>query len=265
MNLKQFLEVRGNRTAKELIENNEFNIITQNPSILAAAHASRLVFKKPYKQEFRDLFISKHKEAWAHLVTNLSNWEQSSESFELPRDSHILIAAWHFPEVPLLFSFAKKNHVLVLVSQYAEWMEELKKEGCSLNMAEQNSSIQLSEEMEKGRIIGCIFDHYHPEWQSVETTFLGRRIRTHTGVFELCIKHNYLIAFIAPRPNGIQIVKQIDSQGHSSQEIAQYYCNWLETEVKEAPESWLMWQGLPFATIEIHPDIIKMYTQKGGK
>jgi Bacterial lipid A biosynthesis acyltransferase len=259
MDLTSHIASVKNNPSIKLASDNNFKNVTRKPAIFAAAYVSQLVAKKSFNLEHERDFVIKHTEAWAELTSNLSNWEKSSASIELPRNDRILIVAWHFPELPTLFNYVRKIHALALVSQDAEWMGNLKAERCTLNILNPSSVEILFNEMQKGRIIGCILDHYHPEMKSVETAFLGRKIRIASNIFELCIKHDYLIAFVAPRAEGIQIINQIDSKGKTPQELAQTYATWLESEIKATPEKWLMWQGLPSITSEVSPQVLQKY------
>ena len=236
----------------DLAIDEDFKREVRSSSIIAAAHSSQLILNHPYILQSHADFINNHNKAWAKLVENLTNWNQSTTSLTLPRKGRVMVAAWHFPEIPTLFGYAKEMHALILVSQDVPWMKDLKDAGCTLNISSPEASEKLAHEMEAGRIIGGVLDHFHPEMEFKETQFLGKTIRCPSGVLELCSRFKYLIVFVAPCGDGIQVVNQMNATGRSAGELAQQYSSWLEAEVKKSPDSWLMWQALPSAIVRTH-------------
>lgn len=233
----------------ELAIDEDFKREVRPSAIIAAAHSSKFILNLPYIFQGHADFINNHNKAWAQLVENLTNWNQSTTSLTLPRKERIMVAVWHFPEVPTLFNYAEKMHALILVSQDAPWMKELRDAECTLNISSPGASEQLAREMEAGRIIAGVLDHFHPEMEFKETQFLGQTVRRPSGLLELCSRFKYLIVFVAPREEGIKIIDQVDATGKSAEELAQLYSSWLEAEVKRSPDSWLMWQALPSAIV----------------
>ncbi len=208
--------------------------------------ASRTLSDYQYNTPKGTAFADIHHEAWATLLTNLAHWEEGRLSLKLPQRERIFIAGWYFPTIPLLFSFAKQINALLLVSQDAPWLASLKESGCTLNIREREASLQLKQNMEAGRIIAGMLDHYLPDIRSFqETKLLGRTVKTPSGVLDLCSRYNYHIIFIAPRNDGIEVVAETEAAGMSASELAQQYNDWLEVEIRRTPEQWLMWQALP--------------------
>jgi lauroyl/myristoyl acyltransferase len=163
----------------------------------------------------------------------------------LPRQEQIFVAAWHFPEVATLFGFARTIHALLLVSQDAPWFKALRSAGCTLNFQAPGAIKRLVREMQAGRVVAAMLDHAIPGTQCEPARLLGRTVSTPSGILELCSRYGYRIGFVAPRPGGNRIVAEIDATGRPTRELAQQYNDWLEQEVRAAPERWLMWQALP--------------------
>jgi lauroyl/myristoyl acyltransferase len=182
--------------------------------------------------------------AWSETFHNLAHWEGSNLELTLPRHDHLLIVGWHFPELPLLFRFAREAKILLLVSQDAAWLESLRGAGCTVNVRTEEGKQKLIEQMTQGRLIGATLDHIFPDTSAVYAPLFGRPARTPAGIFELCIANRYMIAFVAPREGGIQIVHSLESSGHDVAGLAAMVNEWLEAEVKRAPERWLMWPSV---------------------
>ena len=182
--------------------------------------------------------------AWSETFHNLAGWQGSTLELTLPRQDHLLIVGWHFPELPLLFRFAREANILLLVSQDAAWLESLRNAGCTVNVRTEAGRQKLIEQMAQGRLIGATLDHIFPETSAVYAPLFGRPARTPAGIFELCLANRYMIAFVAPRESGIQVVHSLDSKGQDVPGLAAILNEWLEAEVKRAPERWLMWPSV---------------------
>lgn len=182
--------------------------------------------------------------AWSEMFHNLARWEDSNVELTLPRQERVLIIGWHFPELPLLFRFARGSRVLLLVSQDVPWLESLKAAGCTFNFRTRGGPRELAAQMARGRLVGAMLDHVHPDTNAVFAPLFGRPARTPSGILGLCLANGYTIAFVAPREGGIQIVHSLESHGYSTTELAAKVNEWLEEEVKRAPERWLMWPAV---------------------
>lgn len=206
--------------------------------------ASKNLRSLPSKISTKDRFSDGFTRAWSEMLHNLARWEDAKLELRLPRHDHVLFVGWHFPELPLLFRFAREANVLLLVSQDAPWLESLKSAGCTVNVRTADGKQELVEQMAKGRLVGTMLDHIFPDTNAVYVPLFGRPARTPSGIFELCLANNYIIAFVAPWEGGIQIAHSLESKGHSTVELAAMVNEWLEAEVKRAPERWLMWPSV---------------------
>ncbi|HAX75196.1 MAG TPA: hypothetical protein DCY88_05000 [Cyanobacteria bacterium UBA11372] len=245
IDIEQLINRSGRLSVAEIVKDDDFRRSFSSHTTFATAHASQLVFKRSYTDSQNQDFKRIHNESWAMLMNNLANWERLSGTLQLPRNEKILIAGWHFPEVPTLFSYARQVRALLLVSQDAPWLNSLKEEGCTLNISETNTTRRLIAEMQSGRIIAAMLDHSYPNTRTEKTTLLGRTVDTPSGIFDLCSRFGYLMVFVAPRKERIEIINRIDTTGKSASELAQQYTTWLEAEIRQAPSRWLMWQALP--------------------
>lgn len=244
MNLQMFVDKAGILSADDLELDAEFEPQMRARLHLAALKASH-VFSAPQVPVGQNTFAPTHKKEWARFIHSLAHWERIGQPVELPRKERVFVAAWHFPEVAALFAFAREIHALMLVSQDAPWLKALREAGCTLNFQEPGAVRQLIREMQAGRVVAAMLDHAIPGTRCEPAQLLGRIVSTPSGILELCSKHGYLIAFVAPRPEGIRIVAHMDATGQPARKLAQQYNDWLEAEIRTAPERWLMWQALP--------------------
>lgn len=198
----------------------------------------------PTRLSTKDHFSAAFTHAWSETFRNLARWEDSQLQLRLPRHDHVLLVGWHFPELPLLFRFAREENILLLVSQDAPWLESLKSAGCTVNIQTADGKQELGEQMAKGRLVGAMLDHILPDTRAVYAPLFGRPAKTASGIFELCLANHYAIAFVAPRAGGIEIVHTLESNGHNTAELAAMVNEWLEAEIRSAPERWLMWPSL---------------------
>ena len=208
--------------------------------------ASKIFPVLPSNIATKTSFSAEFSKAWSEMFFNLAHWEDSHFELTLPRLDRVLIVGWHFPELPLLFNFALKTKILLLISQDALWLNRLKTAGCTLNFRTVVGQRALVTQMSKGRNIGTMMDHVHPETKTFDVPLFSRLARTPSGIFDLCRANNYILAFIAPRGEQVKIIHTLESNGHTSTELATKVNEWLEEEVKKAPERWLMWQALNF-------------------
>lgn len=245
MNLEQLVLRSRNLPVRRLLQDEEFRRSVSPHTVLATSRSSKLIFNRPYDHQRNAEFKRNYDQSWATLINNLANWERSSSSLVLPHNDRILIAGWHFPEIPTIFAYAKQIRALLLVSQDAPWLSSLKEAGCTLNLFDAATPRQLFREMQSGRIVAAMLDHYHPNTRSEKSNLLRKTVDTPSGIFDLCSRFGYLMVFIAPRANRIEVVAQIDTTGRSASELAQQYNTWLEAEIKRDPAAWLMWQALP--------------------
>lgn len=245
MELERFINQSRGLPKLHLLQSEDFKRSISPLNIHATLRVSNLVFNRSYSDQRNTEFSRGHNESWSTLISNLANWEQSSNSLVLPRKERILIAGWHFPEIPSLFAYSRQIRALLLVSQDAPWLSSLKEAGCTLNIFDSNAPRQLMSEMQSGRIIAAMLDHYHPNTRSEKSTLLGRTVDTPSGVFDLCSRFGYLMVFVAPRADRVEVVAQIDTTGQTASNLAQQYNAWLEAEIKAEPARWLMWQSLP--------------------
>lgn len=245
MELERFITLSRETPRLRLRDHSSFRESFQPHVVNARLRIARVLAGYRYSEPQSIAFRDAHNSAWAAFVENLSRWEESAVSLQLPRRERLFIAGWQFPGVPALFSFAKKMNALLLVSQDAPWLASLKEAGCTLNIRSRDATQQLKHSMESGRIIAGLLDHHQPDTSYQEAQLLGRTVKTPSGVLALCIRYEYQIAFIAPRANGIEIVEKSDTAGMSVAELAQCYNDWLEAEIRRSPEQWLMWQALP--------------------
>ncbi|MFO0592884.1 MAG: hypothetical protein U0441_35400 [Polyangiaceae bacterium] len=245
MDLGVFVERYRGKTPPNLSSDEGFKRAIVPRRIIAAAHASRLVFNRPYVDSRNTEFAQQHQSAWEEIIVNLTRWEESAVVLSLPREQRVLVTAWHFPEVPMIFAAVKQARMLALVSQDAPWFSSLRESGCSLSATSSGAAQSLTEEMSSGRNVVTILDHYwHPDVRTEEVRLLGQAVHTPSEVLDLASRFNYLLAFIAPRGNRIEVVEQMDATGRAPRDLAQQYNSWLDVEVKRAPDRWLMWQEL---------------------
>jgi hypothetical protein len=245
MDLDQFAIRSKGKSAEHLLQDEDFTKSIRSRTVFSTGLATQVLFNRPYHDERNAQFALNHKKSWANFIYYLANWEESNVTLTLPRPDHVLITSWHFPEVATLFSYAKKIHALLLVSQEAPWLEPLKAAECTLNLSVPGVARQLALQMRTGRIIATMLDHAHPDTHCEKVELLGRKVETPAGIFEICSRLGYLMVFVAPRRGHIEVVAQMDTTGKSAHELAQQYNRWLEVEVRRAPESWMMWQALP--------------------
>lgn len=245
MDLYQLILQSKTMPVAKLLRDETFKKSVIPRTVFATSRASELLFNRPYVDPRNAEFVRSHNESWAKTFANLANWEQSPTSLVLPRNERVLVAGWHFPEIPTIFTFAKKIHALLLVSQDAPWLESLKEAGCTLNLFAPGASKQLIKEMQTGRVVAAMLDHAYPDTRCEKSSLLGRTVNTPSGILELCSRFKYLMVFVAPRTTGVEVVAQIDTTDRSGTELAQQYNSWLEAEVKKNPAAWLMWQALP--------------------
>lgn len=227
--------------AKLLHAQDDFQRIVRSPTLLATAKACQLVLNRPYVSSEAAAFRDKHSLALSQFAVELAHWERSASTLELPRRDRVLVASWHFPQVPTLLAFAKKVNALLIVSQDAEWLEPLRAAGCTLNFSSAGAAVTLARAMAGGRIVATMLDNIHRGSKSEEACLLGRVVNTPSGVLELAIRCEYLLAFIAPRGDMVQIIDTAETHGRTSKKLAQIYNHWLETEIKQNPANWLMW------------------------
>jgi hypothetical protein len=211
----------------------------------AALRAGRTTLVGTRLESEEQAFVRSHTYAWAEFVTNLGHWQRTEMDLQLPRSDRVLIAGWHFPEIPKIASFLGRVGALLLVSQDdAPWLQPFKRNNQLLNLLSENSSTVLARRMKAGAIVAAVLDNHHDTRHEV-STLLGRRVNTPSGILELCPRFDYVLAFIAPRGEGVKVVQHIDTRGLSAAYLAQQYNRWLEAEIASAPERWLMWQVLP--------------------
>lgn len=213
---------------------------------LSYCFVSRSLRSMPTGVSARVGFSAGFTRAWSEMFHNLAHWEDSNVELRLPGWERVLIVGWHFPELPLLLRFAREMGVLLLVSQDAPWLDSLKSAGCTLNFRAAGGPRELAVQMARGRLVGAMLDHIHPDTGAVSAPLFGRPARTPSGILDLCLANGYTIAFVAPRGDSIQIVHSLESHGHSTIELAAKVNEWLEEEVKRAPERWLMWPSVGF-------------------
>jgi hypothetical protein len=244
MELDQFALRSKGRSSEQLLQDEDFKRSVRTRAIYGTGLASELVFHRPYIDERNAQFALSHKKAWAVFISNLANWENSPATLELPRLERVLITAWHFPQVANLFPFARRINALLLVYQDVPWLESLRTAGCTLNLSAEGATRQLMSQMRAGRVVATMLDHGHPDTRCEAARFLGRTVQTPSGIFDLCSRLGYLMVFVAPRGERIEVVEQIDTSRKTPAELAQQYNFWLEAEVKRDPALWLMWQAL---------------------
>lgn len=232
---------------RTLLKDESFRGSIRAIALATTLRASRAVLQKPPFAAEAKQFAGEHEEAWSELFARLGHWQRGDASLELPRRERVLIAAWHFPEVAALFSFAHRERMLLLVSQDAPWLEPLRADGCTLNVLAPEAARVLLREMSAGRMIAGMFDHHHVQTRAESSTLFGRTVQTPTGAFELASRFGYLMLFVAPRPGGIEVVAQVETARRSAADLADEYNALLEREVRRAPHRWLMWQALPLA------------------
>lgn len=212
----------------------------------AFRYASTSLKTLPLPISTRTGFQGRIQDAWAETFANLSKWESFRDKLALPKQERVLIAGWHFPEVPRIFPAVQKAHILLLVSQDAPWLEKLKAAGCTVNFKAKGGQRNLVAQMAKGRVVGAMLDHVYADTQTVQAPLFGRPAKTPSGIFDLCIANKYTIVFIAPRKGRVQIVDSVAAPGHSAASLAARFNQWLEREVKRDPGRWLMWTSLPY-------------------
>jgi hypothetical protein len=243
--MQRFITAASRDAPGKLVDDELFHGIMVPHTVTAATRMADVGLAISYAAARKSGFAEKHKAAWAELLANLADWQRTHTLLRPPREQRILIAGWHFPQIPTFFSLARRMRALLLVSQDAPWLSVLKQEGCTLNISNSDAAKTLAREMEAGRIVAAMLDHHHPGTRVESARLLGRTVNTPSGVFELCSRFGYLMAFIAPRGHDIEVVAQIETAGQSPARLAQQYNTLLEAEVRRAPERWLMWQALP--------------------
>jgi hypothetical protein len=220
--------------------------VFQTLASLAFSYASSVLRQRVTTASQRDYFVEKFIGAWSEMLANLARWEEFNLALNLLEGERLLLAGWHFPELPRLFSFARQTKVLLLVSQDAPWLENLRAKGCTLNFRDENSYRKLVKEMKMGRVVGTMMDHIYPDTRAIFVPLFGHSAKTASSILELCIANRYTVAFIGPRGDGIEIIDSIEASRHADDELAIWINKCLEAEVKRAPERWLMWPSLGF-------------------
>ena len=244
MDLERFVTQAQLTPAEDLLADPDFARAVRNRATLAPLTATRALDWAGAPPE-RETWAQEHRVQWSRFVRNLGRWEKLEAELALPRTERVLVAGWHFPEIPALFAWARKIHALMLVSQDAPWLKALREAGCTLNISDPAAARALVREMQAGRIPGAMLDHAHPNTRCTRARLLGREVEIPSGVFALASRYDYCIAFVAPRPKGIEVVAQLDARGKSESELAQQYATALEQEVRRSPAAWLMWQAFP--------------------
>lgn len=244
MNIHRFVGAVKPEEHAVLARDEVFRREVETIARLTTARAARAVLGMTATEARRAGFAARHEQAWAELLSRLGHWERLDASLELPRQQRVLIAAWHFPEVPSLFNFARRRRVLLLVSQDPPWLAPLREAGCTLNIFDANATRTLMREMSSGRVVAGMFDHHHAGTRSERAALLGRTVETPAAIFELASRFRYLVAFIAPRAGGVEVVATVDAADRTPAELAREFNARLEAEVRRAPDRWLMWQAL---------------------
>jgi len=246
MDLERFVTQAQLDPAEDLLVDPDFARAVRNRATLATLKATRALDWAGAPAE-REALAQEHRVQWSKFVRNLGRWDklEAELALPLPRTERVLVAGWHFPEIPTLFAWARKIHALMLVSQDAPWLKALREADCTLNISDPAAARALVREMQAGRITGAMLDHAHPNTRCARARLLGRVVEIPSGVFALASRYDYCIAFVAPRLKGIEVVAQLDARGKSECELAQQYATWLEQEVRRLPAAWLMWQAFP--------------------
>ncbi len=245
MEFEHFIKISRGMSTLQLQNHTQFRESFQPYLVNARFRVAKTLNGYNYSEPQSVSFLNAHKAAWATFVKNLSQWEEACVSLQLPKQERLFIAGWQFPEIPMLFPFAKKMNALLLVSQDAPWLKSLKEADCTLNIRSREATFKLKKSMKSGRIIAGLLDHHQLGTRYQEAQLFGRTVKTPSGVLALCIRYEYQLAFIAPRSGYIEIVEKVETAGMTVAELAQLYNDWLEAEIHRKPEQWLMWQAYP--------------------
>lgn len=190
-------------------------------------------------------FAAAHVDAWSSMLTHLAAWQGSQSRLRLPRLDRVLVVCWQFPELPLLLSQAKDEHILVVVANDAPWLEPLRRAGCTVNLRTKGSTDVIVEQMRAGRVVAAMLDHVATGTRKTKLApFLGHQIPVASGLLEQSVAHDYTLAFIGPRGAGVEVLHTLAARGQRVEELAAWVARCLEAEVKRAPARWLMWPAV---------------------
>ncbi|MGJ4959641.1 hypothetical protein ACQR1H_28650 [Bradyrhizobium sp. HKCCYLRH2015] len=191
-------------------------------------------------------FSSAHQRAWLEAMSNLSAWKTRQIDVNLPASEKLLIVGWYFPELASLLGTAKEKHVVVLVSNDAPWLSELKDAGTTLNFRAEGGASALAAYMREGRNVFAMMDNIHPGTEFIRSPFFGRPAKTPAAILRLAIRNGYTLALIAPRDNRVEVVATLPTAGKQPEDLAAWVNQKIEQEVRRAPERWLSWPTLAY-------------------
>lgn len=215
------------------------------PAYASHAHArARMVQRRLSRSPEQADIRAANLRAWGEALDNLQAWKTRQVTLSLPQPQKILLVGWYFPEVLTLLPAAQQHNVLVLVSQDAPWLDELKQTGHTLNFQAEEAMRGLVEQAKSGRHIFAMLDIIYPGTGHVVAPFFGRPARTASGILELAIRYEYTLAILGPREGKAEIVASIPAKGEEIVKLATSVNQVIEQEIMRAPDRWLMWHAL---------------------
>jgi hypothetical protein len=192
----------------------------------------------------RATFIAGNIRAYSDLAANLANWERISDPLDLPGRDHLLLAGWHFPELPRVFSFLRSANALLLVSQDAPWLEGLARAGCTANFQTSAGKRAIAAGVAAGRLMGATLDHVHPGTETVIAPLLGRPMPMATGLLAGCLAKGYTVVVLGVSEGRVAVIDRFQGTGLSLADAAARIQRAIDAEIRRAPERWLMWPSL---------------------
>lgn len=197
--------------------------------------------------EDQEQFISRYEQNWKVFFRNLATWQNIIEPvIGLESYNNVLFLAWLCPELPKTFKWALSKNILFLVTDIPSWLIPLENAGCTLNIRKPGFLRELTSQMSQGRSIGVMLDNAYSSTSSISVKFFGRIVKTPVGIFDLAIQNNYSINFLAPCNGKIAFIEKKGIINQTSESLAIWYNELLESEMKIQPAKWLNWWSVHF-------------------
>jgi hypothetical protein len=193
----------------------------------------------------RGALYNKVLDAWEQFVVRLATWENAGADIDWPgSDEPLVLLGWHFPESPGAMSLALEREIILLISDIPPWLEPLRDAGLTINVRKRTAADLLVKALEEGRHVGAMLDHTHPRTSTVRSRLLGHDVLVPSGLLAAAARMRRQIHFCAPREGRLAFIDRTSAYDRKPKDLAQWFNDRLDAEVRARPDRWLMWLSL---------------------